>query len=583
MDAPTAGPTLIFDKYEIIRRLAVGGMGEIFLARQRGVAGFDRLVILKNLLPDLAEQPGFIDQFLDEARVAATLNHPNIVSIYEVGAWQGVYFIAMEYINGEAVSQLMGMCAKQGLGLPYPLAVRIAHDAALGLDHAHHASDPTGQPLNIVHRDVTPQNIMVRTDGVTKVVDFGVARAANRATRTATGLVKGKVPYMPPEQLSGGDLDGRADQWALGVVLWEMLCGKRLFKAENDAMVITRILREPIPPPEAMGASVPPELSAIVMRMLRRDRNNRFARLHDVADALQSCLDSVSQQSSESAVAAFVQKVAGEKIRERVADLTPSKPENFVLQLKKPKEDAPGTVVGSGHRPAASKAPLYAGVGVAVVAMGVLLGVLQPWRSPPPPPPPAVETPSPPKPEVPVEPPKPVPTPAPEPAPTVLEIKSDPSEASVYLDSRLAGVTPLRLSTLQPDVEYQLVMEKAGFETALIRVKLEKGATKELSQTLRKKKERKGTPVATPSGTGPSTPTAAPAATADGFLTLKTTPWTNVSVNGTPLGPTPLYKTKLAPGKYTLELVNESAGVNEKRAVEIKPGEVTKLDFALGK
>lgn len=168
---------LIFGKYDIIRRLALGGMGEVFLSRQTGVA-VDRLVILKSLLPELAEQEGFVDQFLDEARVAATLNHPNIVGIYEVGLWNGQYFIAMEFIHGEDLSKLYRAAKKQKEKVPFEVSAKIIHDAALGLDHAHAAKAMDGTPLNIVHRDISPQNIMVRGDGVTKVVDFGIAKAS---------------------------------------------------------------------------------------------------------------------------------------------------------------------------------------------------------------------------------------------------------------------------------------------------------------------------------------------------------------------------------------------------------------------
>src|SRR5581483_11713456 len=211
----------IFDKYEIQHRLAVGGMGEVFYAVQRGaVKGFERPVILKNLLPDLAQQEGFIEQFLDEARVAATLNHPNVVSIYEVGLWNGTYFIAMEYIGGRNLSQLIKASLKKNLPIPPAVVARIIHDAAVGLDHAHSAKDGQGRSLNIVHRDISPQNIMVREDGVTKVVDFGIARASNRASRTATGAVKGKLAYMAPEQVTSRNVTGLADQFALGVVLW---------------------------------------------------------------------------------------------------------------------------------------------------------------------------------------------------------------------------------------------------------------------------------------------------------------------------------------------------------------------------
>ncbi len=575
---------LIFDKYEIIRRLAVGGMGEIFLARQRGVAGFDRLVILKSLLPDLAEQEGFVDQFLDEARVAATLNHPNIVSIYEVGAWQGVYFIAMEYINGDSLSGLVPAAAKAGLSIPFPVTARIIHDAALGLDHAHHASDPDGRPLNIVHRDVTPQNIMVRTDGVTKVVDFGVARAANRVTRTATGMVKGKLPYMPPEQISGQQLDHRTDQWALGVVLWEMLTGQRLFRAENDALLINLILKHPIPPPSDLVEGVPRELEEVLVRMLDRDRAGRFRRLQEVADALRGYLDSVSSDSKQARVAEFVQGIAGDRIKERVTDLTPSRPENFLIPLQQAGAIGADTRGGATRperrKPAAKANPwaLMAGGAAAVIVIAGGVGFMLSQKQPAPPPPaPVVVAPPVPTPvEQPAPKPEPKPVePAPEP-PTVLQLDSDPSEAKVYSGERLVGQTPLRLSTLSPDTDYQLVVDKTGFEPSIVKVRLEKGATQELSVPLQKKKTRRP-------GPGPSQAAPVAAAAEDGFLTLKTTPWTKVSIAGTPYGSTPLFKVKLRPGTYSVVLVNEQEGINETRSVTIPAGEVAKLDLVLKK
>ncbi|SVE29784.1 uncharacterized protein METZ01_LOCUS482638, partial [marine metagenome] len=228
-DPASSENTLIFGKYRIIKRLAIGGMGEIFLARQSDTL-IDRYVILKSLLSDLAANQSFVEQFLGEARVAATLNHPHIVSIYEVGAWDGIYFIAMEYIDGPDLAKLLGAAVRARRLISPPLAAKIALDAATALEHATEARDADGNPLNIVHRDISPQNVMLRRDGVTKVVDFGIARAANLASRTLTGQVKGKLAYMPPEQLLGEKVDWRADQYALGVVLWELSTCERLIK-----------------------------------------------------------------------------------------------------------------------------------------------------------------------------------------------------------------------------------------------------------------------------------------------------------------------------------------------------------------
>ena len=317
----------VFGKYEKIRRLAQGGMGDVFLARQTGPVGFDRLVILKSLKDDLAKEETFIEQFLDEARVAATLNHPNIVGIYDVGEWEGAYYIAMEYIAGEDLSRLWYAAAKKGVGLPFQVSVRIVHDACLALDHAHHASDLEGRPLHIVHRDVSPQNIMVRGDGVTKLVDFGIAKAANRVTRTRAGTVKGKLQYMSPEQVRGEPLDGRSDQFSLGVVLWEMCTGKRLFKADSELETLNKILQHPIPAPSSTVGGFPAELEGVILRMLQRDRDKRYRRCADVARDLKAYLDRAQQSGGEVPVADFVESILGDALKARTRDLTPERAE----------------------------------------------------------------------------------------------------------------------------------------------------------------------------------------------------------------------------------------------------------------
>ena len=330
---------LVFGKYERIRRIAQGGMGEVFLARQTGV--LDRLAILKALRGDLSKEGEFVEQFLDEARVAATLNHPNIVAIYDVGDWQGTYYIAMEYIAGEDLSKLWYAAAKAGIGLPFQVSVRIIMEAAMGLDHAHRAKDVLGKPLNIVHRDISPQNIMVRADGVTKLVDFGIAKAANKSSRTQAGMVKGKLQYMSPEQVRGEPLDGRSDQFSLGIVLWEMCTGRRLFKAENEINTLQKILQNPIPKPSQHVPGFPAELETVIMRMLERDVNRRYANLGDVATRLKEYLDRSAVQSGDVGVASFVQQILGKELDARIADLTPMEPTEASAPIPKRPVPAP--------------------------------------------------------------------------------------------------------------------------------------------------------------------------------------------------------------------------------------------------
>ena len=308
---------LIFNKYEIVKRLAMGGMGEVFVARQTGIAGFDRLVILKNLLPDLAKQEELVNQFLDEARVAATLNHPNIVSILEVGEWEGVYYLAMEYIKGSDLVQLQIDAYKKNTKIPIAVAGQIIADSAQGLDHAHHAANMSGDALNIVHRDISPHNIMIRTDGVAKVVDFGIAKAAGRLTRTATGMIKGKLHYMSPEQIQGQTITGGTDQFALGVVLWEMLARKRLFKEKSDIRTYERIVACDIPPLSSVNSEIPPEFEKIVMRMLAKDPAERYPRIGEAASDLNRFVHTYDQKAGNQQVADFLKEVFENALEDR--------------------------------------------------------------------------------------------------------------------------------------------------------------------------------------------------------------------------------------------------------------------------
>lgn len=581
---------LIFDKYEVVRRLALGGMGEVFLARQTGVAGFDRLVILKSLLPELAEQEGFIDQFLDEARVAATLNHPNIVAIYEVGLWNGVYFIAMEYIHGEDLSRLALVANRHGESIPVQVVTRIIHDASLGLHHAHSAVDLSGNPLNIVHRDVSPQNVMVRSDGVTKVVDFGIAKASNRATRTATGLLKGKLQYMPPEQINNQEMDGRADQWALGVILWELSCGKRLFKGENDLETLRNVLEYPIPSPSSIMPGFPPQLEMIVMRMLQRDPTLRYPSCEAVARELQKYLDACTTEVGENTVAEYVKRRMGQELEERTRNLTPSTGTNFLIQLGGATEisvtqpDIDGQLLLPSPRPGAeNKWLLAAALGLLPVLL--LCGVAWWLMSNP-----ETATPH----AVPMatttagtsataagtaqlENSTTIPPLVGEPAkPTLLRLESEPTGASVWVGGRLLGTTPIESDALPADEKQELLLTKTGYREAKVAVTLASGQRAEKRIVLEKRQRSRIKPK-------PAAVAAAASSEAASFshLTLQTKPWAKVDIDGEPYGSTPLWKLKLSPGTHTVRLVNENAGIDMTRKIKLAPGAHVKKRLTL--
>ncbi len=282
--------TQTYGRYQLLRKLAVGGMGEVWLARQKGPVGFEKLVVVKRLLPHLTEEQEFINMFFDEARIAALLNHPNIAQIYDLGEVSGEYYIAMEYVHG----QNLRVVAQQALdlkgGMPLALKCRVLADSAAALDFAHRAKSPSGQPLSLIHRDVSPQNIILGFSGAVKLIDFGVAKAAGKLAKTATGVIKGKYAYMSPEQAKGEDLDARSDIFGLGIVFYEILASQRLFKRDNDTDTLKAVVYEKIAPPSAHAKGIPKAVDAIVMKALERNRDDRYQTAGEMQLALEEFL-----------------------------------------------------------------------------------------------------------------------------------------------------------------------------------------------------------------------------------------------------------------------------------------------------
>jgi tRNA A-37 threonylcarbamoyl transferase component Bud32 len=265
-----------FGRYVLTQKIAMGGMAEIFRAKSLGAEGFEKVVVIKRILPHFSEDEGFVTMFKDEARVAAHLSHANVVQIFDFDEAEGLFYIAMEYVEGQDLKRVLDFGAKKTQPLSIAQAVHIIIEAALGLHYAH-TRLVDGEPLNIVHRDVSPHNIMVSFSGEVKIMDFGIAKAASRSTKTSVGTVKGKCAYMSPEQARGKPLDARSDMFALGICLWEMLTGKRLFVGESDFETLNNVLKAEVPAPSELNPEVPKELDAIVLKALARDRDNRQA------------------------------------------------------------------------------------------------------------------------------------------------------------------------------------------------------------------------------------------------------------------------------------------------------------------
>ncbi len=309
-------------RYEILTQLASGGMASIYVARAQGVAGFERLVAIKVLHPHLAYEQEFISMFLDEARLAARIRHMNVVPTLDISDSPGDgYFLVMEYIEGDHLGALLGRAAKKGERLPQPFVCRVLLDTLQGLAAAHRLTGENGNDLKLVHRDVSPHNILVGTDGIARLTDFGVAKADVRMASTRTGQFKGKLSYMAPEQASSSQTDQRSDLFSVGIILWESLTGRRLFKGDSNAATLNKLLNDEVAPPSNVWADLE-QYDEIVMKALNRDPEERFQTADEFAEALDAAAGSTGVAKTRD-VAEVVRSLDAEKLqqeRQRVRD-----------------------------------------------------------------------------------------------------------------------------------------------------------------------------------------------------------------------------------------------------------------------
>lgn len=543
-----------FGKYHVFATLGRGGMADVYLAVARGPVGFNKLVVLKRLRAALADEPAFREMFLDEARLAARLNHPNVVDTFEVGDHHGNYYIAMEYLEGQALNKILRAAIKQRLPLTPQMCARIAADALAGLHAAHTLTDYDGSPLGIIHRDVSPHNLFVRYEGHVKLVDFGIAKAASGSTETEVGVLKGKVAYMAPEQASGEGIDARADLFAMGVVLWEMITLKRLFPGENAAATLHKLLTEPIPLPSEVVEGVSPELDRIVSKSLERDPNRRFQSAAEMRHALEeyivhaggartddlgrfvSHLFTKLREDTQGKIRAYmtrfnkagstqeVRALTAESLRRVEAATAPGMP--GMLSSGGGTGSQIGPVTGSMGPPRKSSSllvPVLVGgtffVGGILLLLFGLKSQLHPERA-----------------EVVAA------------SSTVDPVSFAPAAAPsvVAVAQPVVSITPAITPDSLPHEEPAAPTHKHGTSSG--------------------SKSSKGTEK-------PVEP-AAPAATGEpGFLTLETYPWTKVTEGGRTLGNTPLVRVPLPPGTHNLKLENAEQDINKQLTVVIKSGE----------
>jgi serine/threonine-protein kinase len=457
-------------RYVLVDRLGAGGMAEVFRALALGPEQFQRVVVVKRILPQFAAKPSFVQMFIDEARLCGRLSHPNIIQVYEFGNQDNQYFITMEYVEGRSLGHIMQKLAERKERLPPIIGAEIMRQICRGLAYAHGLCAEDGKPLGIIHRDLSPANLLVGFSGSVKVLDFGIARMENRFRSGVTdpGQVKGKSAYLAPEQLTGKAVDQRADIFTLGIVLHEMLSGQRLFRVGNTTADIQRIRAMPIRSPSQVNPGVPVRLDAIVLRALRRERDERYQNATDMADALEGFL--LEHRVSSQELPGYLRGLYGSEIgsdqirfsREEMQALAQSAP---------PAEDR-----STGSTPAGEPAievdvtvepprrhrvfrALLLATGMAVAALAIVFGprmrlpasTLPPVAAPAPARVAAAEPPSSP--------------PAPRPVTVTLTVTSQPSGALVYEgDSEQAlGETPLQLVRPRGDREIRLRLKKARY------------------------------------------------------------------------------------------------------------------------
>lgn len=343
----------IFGKYQLIERINVGGMAEVYKARLCGAEGFARLVAIKRILPEVAVDEDFVRMFIDEAKIAVLLSHPNIAQIYDLGREGESWFIALEYVSGRDLRAVLERLRRQGRNLPPRLAAFIVARVAEGLDYAHRRKDPHGHDLQLVHRDISPPNVLVSFDGEVKIVDFGIAKAATKAQKTQAGILKGKFGYMSPEQVRGVPVDRRSDLFATGTLLFELLTGERLFTGKSDYEVLEKVRRARVPLPVLAQKQVPPELEAVLLKALEREPDDRYQWASELAADLNAWLAALQDPTSADELGSF--------LREHFLEILEHEKNSA---LTSPSADAAPRIVArrAAGKPSAVKASLRAGV-----------------------------------------------------------------------------------------------------------------------------------------------------------------------------------------------------------------------------
>jgi eukaryotic-like serine/threonine-protein kinase len=341
-------------RYRVIEKLESGGMAEVFRAESEGLQGFRKQVAIKRVLPHLSEKKRFIAMFLDEARISAQLSHSNCVQVFDIGVGDQAYFIVMEYVDGANLKSIAESLKKQGKDFPVAAAAFIAQEICKGLSYAHELTDQQGQHMGIVHRDMSPPNVLVTKYGEVKIVDFGLAKASSQLEKSEPGIIKGKFSYLSPEAAMGQDVDSRTDIFAVGIILWELLAGQRLFLGDTDFQTVKKVQQSQVPPISQINRKVPPELERIVNKALAKDMNARYGTAKELGQDLTRFLFTFGQAVGTFDIATIVQSTMRDKqkVRAPQGSIIDKLIEEALFEFTSLKED--GAPASGGMKVAAS-------------------------------------------------------------------------------------------------------------------------------------------------------------------------------------------------------------------------------------
>ena len=551
-----------FGRYTLVAKVGHGGMAEVFLAAAQGPAGFSKLSVIKRLHPHLEDEDALVGMFLDEARLAARLNHPNVVQTFEVGDVDGLHYLAMEYLEGQSFARVMRRLGREGHRMPLALACRVFSEALHGLEYAHTLEDYDGTPLAVVHRDISPGNLFVTYDGQVKVLDFGIAKAGTQIMETRAGQVKGKFAYIAPEQARSGEHDQRADLWSLGVCMWEAFSGRRLFKGDSEISTLNNALRSDIIRLDSDDGAIPAELAAIVDRALQRDPARRYPSARAIREDLEAFTASAGLRASRSEMGAFVTDLFHRERDEQRAILKAHMAGELEGQVLTPvPRHASGSHSGVVSYPdyAERRTPGKAAIGL-VFLLASLVGAMTAWllhqrdREPVVASPAGVA-----QPEAPVTVASPDGAPVPLAPPTVTPSSEAPGAPAVDPDpveAPGAGPEPVVGSV----VGAESAPEPEPARVAMAAVMRPRGTSP----------RRRAPPETMAAEMAPEEPAAA---SGTGTLTLDTIPWSEVSLGSRVLGTTPLRNVELPEGSHTLTLVNPERGLRTRYQVTIRAGQ----------